>query len=539
MPEIAGEAILVLSTDDKKFLEGLSSAKGKAQQWAGEAQKIVEVQGRMGKAFERVGVDVFGGQLLQLAGVSGQTRSIMTLLSISAKEVAASFGLATAAAAPWLLAGAAIAAISYKIWQGHKKHVESLDELIRKQGEGLRTNADLLGKIQDYEKAVGTLTPSLRKLKAAVLELDAAQRKNQETTLREQIATLEKSIEVQKRTIDTNKAYKSIIDQQIASGNLGQEAMAGFYLAQRMQNAETEKYIKMIPEENVLLKSLKAELKAVEGGYTGAGQQLEKMTDAGKKHHQEEVDGWKRVIKEVKEVNEAYKKNASDGAAKMEKAHQKLRAEWAKEDAAAKKASDSLHKFYGVGESEAEDFAAIASSSYISMTNQFGSAVAQMMMQGTSFAETMKNIWRSMAQEFISQVIAMTVRWAIFQAMTSSFGGGMNLVPAGDILGANGRASGGPVKKGTPYWVGENREPELFVPGQDGRIIPQAELQGRSEVVVNQTFNVSGMDFSSAQAARKMLRAQAAQMRSGAIEALTFAQAASDQAAKNSGRARG
>lgn len=38
--------------------------------------------------------------------------------------------------------------------------------------------------------------------------------------------------------------------------------------------------------------------------------------------------------------------------------------------------------------------------------------------------------------------------------------------------GIGGRAAGGPVKKGTPYIVGEKR-PELFVPNQNGTIIPK------------------------------------------------------------------
>jgi hypothetical protein len=39
------------------------------------------------------------------------------------------------------------------------------------------------------------------------------------------------------------------------------------------------------------------------------------------------------------------------------------------------------------------------------------------------------------------------------------------------------RAGGGPVSAGTPYWVGENLEPEVFVPGADGFITPMDMLQ--------------------------------------------------------------
>jgi len=47
-----------------------------------------------------------------------------------------------------------------------------------------------------------------------------------------------------------------------------------------------------------------------------------------------------------------------------------------------------------------------------------------------------------------------------------------------------GRASGGPVKGGSPYVVGE-KGPELFVPGSSGNIVPNHEMGGSTNVVVN------------------------------------------------------
>jgi len=44
--------------------------------------------------------------------------------------------------------------------------------------------------------------------------------------------------------------------------------------------------------------------------------------------------------------------------------------------------------------------------------------------------------------------------------------------------GPPGRATGGPVSAGRPYWVGENG-PELFVPGAGGRIERTGSAKGR------------------------------------------------------------
>ena len=58
----------------------------------------------------------------------------------------------------------------------------------------------------------------------------------------------------------------------------------------------------------------------------------------------------------------------------------------------------------------------------------------------------------------------------------------------GGILGklfGGGRASGGTVRAGTSYVVGERGEPELFTPGRSGSIAPISSLGGGANVVVN------------------------------------------------------
>ncbi len=65
-------------------------------------------------------------------------------------------------------------------------------------------------------------------------------------------------------------------------------------------------------------------------------------------------------------------------------------------------------------------------------------------------------------------------------------------------FGLPGRAMGGPVRAGTPYIVGEKR-PELFIPDQNGRIIPDLSAMGQSSgssstvTNINLTANLSGI----------------------------------------------
>lgn len=57
-------------------------------------------------------------------------------------------------------------------------------------------------------------------------------------------------------------------------------------------------------------------------------------------------------------------------------------------------------------------------------------------------------------------------------------------------LGAPGRATGGPVSPGRPFWVGE-RGPELFVPTAAGSVLPTPGSGGGREVRVNIAINAA------------------------------------------------
>lgn len=80
---------------------------------------------------------------------------------------------------------------------------------------------------------------------------------------------------------------------------------------------------------------------------------------------------------------------------------------------------------------------------------------------------------------------------AAMRAGFASMGGGSDgglLAALGSLFGGSpGRATGGPVSPGRPYWVGE-RGPELFVPASAGSVAPMAAGAPR-EVRVAITVN--------------------------------------------------
>jgi len=70
-----------------------------------------------------------------------------------------------------------------------------------------------------------------------------------------------------------------------------------------------------------------------------------------------------------------------------------------------------------------------------------------------------------------------------------AFGTAIGNSPIGDFVGSifgGGKASGGPVSKGTTYLVGENG-PELFTPTGSGTIIPNGGSGGGGGITINVT----------------------------------------------------
>jgi hypothetical protein len=95
----------------------------------------------------------------------------------------------------------------------------------------------------------------------------------------------------------------------------------------------------------------------------------------------------------------------------------------------------------------------------------------------------------------MAEIAAAAIRGGIEAA---AGGGGLTAAAAkllGALLGAPGRATGGPVAPGRPYWVGE-RGPELFVPTASGRV-----ETGRGGVrEIRMSINVSAPAGEAAQA---------------------------------------
>lgn len=112
-----------------------------------------------------------------------------------------------------------------------------------------------------------------------------------------------------------------------------------------------------------------------------------------------------------------------------------------------------------------------------------------------------------MALGVMNEIAAAALHQGLGAVGASSVGGGLLGLITGLFGGSPGRATGGPVSPGRPYWVGE-RGPELFVPTAAGQVAPAAS-GGARDVRVAITINSRGDDAprALAQSSRQVARA--------------------------------
>jgi len=144
-------------------------------------------------------------------------------------------------------------------------------------------------------------------------------------------------------------------------------------------------------------------------------------------------------------------------------------------DAQQKAADDLKEKYKQVGDSIKSN-----------VTDSIVAAIEGTKSLGESAMDILKNLANQLLRSGINQLFSVA--------------GSMG--PAGGILSmlfGGGRASGGTVKSGTSYMVGE-RGPELFSPGRSGSIAPNGSLGGGANVTVNVDASGSNVEGDNDQA---------------------------------------
>jgi hypothetical protein len=158
----------------------------------------------------------------------------------------------------------------------------------------------------------------------------------------------------------------------------------------------------------------------------------------------------------------------------------------------------------------------------LDMTDQFDTlAVTISTSMGKAFEDIImgtKNAgdaFRDLGKIILAQIVKMFVARAIMAPITGAFGGfldGLGFTkPAGGVVGRN-------VVGGRPYMVGENGQPELFVPSTNGAIIPNNKLGSGGGITIEQNINFATGIQASVRSEVLQLLPAIAQVSKGAVQ---------------------
>jgi len=130
-------------------------------------------------------------------------------------------------------------------------------------------------------------------------------------------------------------------------------------------------------------------------------------------------------------------------------------------------------------------------SKFASVFETVESSIESSMMGLVNGTMNVKDAFKSMAAQVVSELYRVLVVQRMVNAATSAMGGGTGGFLSSMLMGT--RAGGGSVQAGNAYMTGESGR-ELFVPAQNGRILSPAQTRiagGGDAVTVVQNINIS------------------------------------------------
>jgi hypothetical protein len=130
-------------------------------------------------------------------------------------------------------------------------------------------------------------------------------------------------------------------------------------------------------------------------------------------------------------------------------------------------------------------------SKFSSVFETVESSIESSMMGLVSGTMSLKDAFKSMTAQIVSDLYRVLVVQEMVNAAKSAMGGGVGGFLSSVLSGT--RAGGGSVQGGNAYMTGESGR-ELFVPAQNGRILSPAQTRmagGGDAVTVVQNINIS------------------------------------------------
>ena len=454
------------------------------------------------KPLEHVGVHLFGQELLSTMGLTGEARVILPLLNVAVNETATAFGIASGGIGLAVMGFTALAAVIYKVIEGHNKHKESLTQLLASQVKSFNESEATVKIFDELHKNLTTkLTPAMAEYEKSIRAVNAAQSQSLITSLKKEIEDNVKNID---NLTKANKSYLTTIQDQKNAQITQTKGLEDSGVQVRNISNDIKDFSKYVDDNTAKIKTLstanidaKAKLEALAHGFSTADEYAKSLTkstnDASKA---DEV-----LARHIDALNSLEKQYAAEGLSASGSAWQtktaKIQAELEKETATimmhyhkgieeAKKAGKdtlditvaslkaieaaqnksekdreaSIAAWFGVTGGYMAMLSDIGSNTFKSMADGIGTSFSKMVVEGASWNKSMTALFKDMKEQFIAAVVSMTIKWAAFQALKA-----IGIAP---IFAAQGFV--GTVNKPTTFVAGEGNEDEFV------SIIPKSQM---------------------------------------------------------------
>ena len=300
-----------------------------------------DLQSAFSKRFSSVALDIYARDALRSAGLSDGLRKVVGTLDYAMMSLGNAVGFASSSMGIWLAAGAALAVVASKIYEGQKQLATATDEATKINEHHSDSYADLKTGLDAYLKVHGTAPKAFQDYVNALKEVEAEEKRANELRLTTEIATLKAALteqdklktsltaqatalQAQKKFLDdsTKSLEHHGVYSEAAANTVQDMALSNFLNTRSLKENKTalDEAGKKYDEFKLKLKEAKVELQGITNDFKGQAKAAE---DAGKTIDTYTTKLYSDLKKKLADMDKEYKKE-DESRLSMEKHHYEL-----------------------------------------------------------------------------------------------------------------------------------------------------------------------------------------------------------------------
>lgn len=347
-----------------------------------------DMEGQFQHRFQHIGLMLFAGDALRASGLGNETRQVINTLNMALTAGAEAAGVSSGGILLVVVALTALIGIIDKVIDHHKSLVDQLTKASEANEKQIKSTDEIIASLTKYKDAVGSLTPALHNLLVAEENLRQQQIKSQETTNQGLLVSLNQKIALEKDSIAALEQEAAAASKAAAALQSLKPGMEGYSMLLRYQTAVDDLNKKLNTQQMSLARDT-AQVNQI------IAQQINLLHG---------------VTAGIDKQAEAAQKDAD----KQAKAYKKM---WELRIADARAHTKAVEK-------EMEKVAKSTGDTAMYIGKTFGSAFAQVVVEGGDMADAMQKAAIKMAEQFIESTIEMIIYWTALRAVMTLLPGG-------------------------------------------------------------------------------------------------------------------